>query len=93
MPEERRGSRVFDTLPDDAEDAIIEMYKENPFLHDMKNESYKNREKRDRILSEKAEDLKNSGINPCNADMIQRWFRSHVSGFAANMFFKVLLTC
>ena len=47
-------ARVFYYLPEEIEDNLAELYKENPFLHDMGNEDYKNRSKKDRVLNEKS---------------------------------------
>ena len=40
---DRRPARVFENLPGEIEDNLAELYKENPFLHDMGNADYKNR--------------------------------------------------
>ena len=58
-----RFARVFDNLSPEAEDAIIEIFKENPCLYDIADSRSKNRERRDRILSEKAKELKEGGIS------------------------------
>ena len=67
---DRRPARVFENSPGEIEDNLAELYKENPFLHDMGNADYKNRNKRDRVLNEKSEELIEEGISLCNADTL-----------------------
>ena len=73
-----RLARVFDSLSPEAEDAIIEIFKENPCLYDIADSRYKNRERKDRILSEKAKELKEGGISPVSSWCIWVCFK-HVS--------------
>ena len=41
-----RLAHVFDSLSPEAEDAIIEIFKENPCLYDIADSRYKNRERK-----------------------------------------------
>ena len=81
-PSNHRHQPIFETgLTEEIEIKLIEFFKENPCLFDKSNEQHKRRDIKDRILSEKAEELRGLGLRPCNPEVLRRWFRSQRTSY------------
>ena len=72
----RRQPIFEEGMTEAVEIKLIEFFKENPFLYDKSHENFKRRDLKDRLLTEKAEELRGLGLRPCDPGVMWRWFRS-----------------
>ena len=83
-PTELRLSKIFvEGFTEEVELELIEFFKENTYLYDVAQAKFKRKDLKDRVLTEKCEELaaKNVNLKPCSPETLRRWLRSQRSAY------------
>jgi hypothetical protein len=72
----RKNKPIFEEgFTVDIELQLIEFFKETPLLYDTSDPRHKKRDLKDRLLTEKADELRALGLQPCDPERLLRWLR------------------